>query len=352
MTSATGSTLRIAALTVLPAIVAGADGATGKPWIDMDYGPFLTCTLEAPGPVRGNFIYKGIIVSLTPDRSANVVFDTDLLRVGAAWTGGFIDWKNIAFDGSHNTHPSLEGTQVFGTRPRPGWSGPAPDRSFADPRPRPFGPLPRDWARWRGLYLHRDRVILSYTVGETGVLECHGFAGSPAAPVFTRTLNLDRVPSPLRLVVADHPPEGVGAVALDALGPAPAGARSDRIALLPLGDDLFTAVAVSLSPESEAVRFDFADRSSVRLEIPAGLEDARIKLLLARVSRKGLAELRSLLASSGPREDLATLTRGGPARWSRALETRGLLGTGREPYVVDDLRAPLENPWRSWMRLG
>ena len=135
----------------LSALPAGEPALTGKPWIDMDYGPFLTCTLEAPAPGRGNFAYKGIIVSLKPDRSANVVFDTDLLRPAAGWTGGFIDWQNIAFDGSHVTHPSLAGTQLFGTRPRPGWGDPAHGNAFADPRPRPFGPLPRDLAHPQSL---------------------------------------------------------------------------------------------------------------------------------------------------------------------------------------------------------
>ena len=34
------------------------------------------------------------------------------MRVAAAWTGDeFVDWKGIAFDGSHQTHTSLVGSK-------------------------------------------------------------------------------------------------------------------------------------------------------------------------------------------------------------------------------------------------
>lgn len=56
--------------------------ASASPWKDMDYGSFISLTLEAPQPV-GNLSYKGIAISLKPDHSAAMVFDTDLLR----WSG-------------------------------------------------------------------------------------------------------------------------------------------------------------------------------------------------------------------------------------------------------------------------
>ena len=48
-----------------------------------------------------------------------------------------------------------------------------------------FGPLPKDWAKWRGLYVNGKQVILSYTVGKVGVLELPGFDAASGA--FTRT---------------------------------------------------------------------------------------------------------------------------------------------------------------------
>src|SRR4051812_16721962 len=142
---------------------------SATPWVDMDYGPFMSMTLEAPKP-EGNFAYKGIVVPLKPDRSAAMVFDTDLLRWAAGWRGAFVDWHNVLYDGSHTTHCRVAGEQVFGTVKAPGWAKPGAD-AFADPRELPFGPMPRDWAQWKGLYRHGDHVVLSYRVGDADVLE-------------------------------------------------------------------------------------------------------------------------------------------------------------------------------------
>src|SRR5215213_8517961 len=143
--------MRIAAL-VSMLLFAGTPGHAGAapvaptpaatPWVDMDYGPFMSLTLEAPQPA-GNFAYKGVVVPLKPDRSAAMVVDTDLLRWSAGWRGAFIDWKNILYDGSHNTHCRVVGDQTFGTMKRPGWARPGTE-TFDDPRQFPFGPMPRD----------------------------------------------------------------------------------------------------------------------------------------------------------------------------------------------------------------
>src|SRR4051812_35934821 len=144
--------MRILAILCVLMVVAASPAAppSATPWLDMDYGPFLSLTLEAPRPA-GNFAYKGIVVPLKPDRSAAMAFDTDLLRWSAGWTGGFVDWKNILYDGTHNAHCRIVGQQAFGTSPRPGWARPGTD-TFDDPRQLPYGPLPRDWADWQGLH--------------------------------------------------------------------------------------------------------------------------------------------------------------------------------------------------------
>ena len=44
---------------------------TGKPWLDMDYGPFLTATVEAGEPA-GNFAYKGIVIRIGPKEQSTI----------------------------------------------------------------------------------------------------------------------------------------------------------------------------------------------------------------------------------------------------------------------------------------
>ena len=55
-----------------------------------------------------------------------------------------------------------------------------PGLDLKDPRPDRRGPLPKDWARYQGLYLDGDKVILSYTVGGCPVLEMPGLLESGA----------------------------------------------------------------------------------------------------------------------------------------------------------------------------
>ena len=83
-----------------------------------------------------------------------------------------------------------KGRILFANGMTPGW---AHRGELADPRQRQLGSLPRNWARYRGLYRHGNQVVLSYTVGETGVLETP-WAGQADGRLFlTRTLEFDQV---------------------------------------------------------------------------------------------------------------------------------------------------------------
>ena len=55
---------------------------------------------------------------------------------------------------------------------------------------------------------------------------------------------------------------------------------------------------------------------------------------------------------ASPAFDLASLCHGGDANWPQTVETKGTIGTGNGPYVVDTVTVPEENPYKSWMRFG
>jgi hypothetical protein len=280
----------------------------------MDYGPFMSLTLEAPQP-PGNLSYKGIVLPLKPDRSAAMVFDTDLLRWSAGWRGAFIEWTNIVYDGSHNTHCRTAGEQAFGTSQKPGWARPGTE-TFDDPRPLPYGPMPRDWVRWKGLYRHGDRVALSYRVGETDVLETADFVERDGAWAFARRLHVG--PRKLRLLaaVSDTPRTLVELVGT--------GARLRR------------------------------DGEHLRLEVPAGADPIDVTVMMAAGDAGAAGRLKRLAAET-PVAPLAVegLTRGGPARYE-PVRTRSEPGKVRagSPFVVDTLTLPAANPWRARVRPG
>ena len=140
------------------------------------------------------------------------VYDHDTLRLAAAWSGqGFIDWNGINFNGRHQVHPRIVGKVHATNSDGPGWANPS-NQSFADLRVRGrdgrfYGPLPRSWAHFKGLYRHGDRVILAYTVGTAEILETPGLETDPAHPdqaIFTRTLEIGPSPDDLTMRVADE----------------------------------------------------------------------------------------------------------------------------------------------------
>jgi hypothetical protein len=311
-----------------------------KPWAEMDYGNFLINTYElvglnppprerSTGPIQplkdenfinNNFAYKGIAVRLDQGEGgvaagkAWMMFDHDLMRVAGAWTGeGFIDWEAILFNGKHNISPRTAGDLHFSNPVAPAWANPTTG-TFDDPRftardKRKFGPLPREWAHYKGLYQFKDRVIISYTVGNAKILETFGLESVENQPVFTRTLNISASDKPLKMRVA---PSGTS------------------VALVGEG-------AVLKEQEEYTV-----------MEV-APAKPLQIKLLMGKPGMKGLQQYAK---TSSPAEDLSPMIKGGPARYPQKLTSEVNQGTQEGPFQVDIMNPPFDSPWKNQFRLS
>ncbi|HEX7379163.1 MAG TPA: DUF6797 domain-containing protein [Pirellulales bacterium] len=199
----------------------GPEPSNQQPWVAMDYGNRLINTYEV-GDDGSNFAYKGIALRLDAGPGGVsqgrewMIFDHDTLRVAVVWrrrddgSPGFIDYNGIHFNGRHQTHPRIVGRLRFANSGI-GWANPQTG-GFDDVRlrgrdDRHYGPLPRAWGHFNGLYQHQDSTILSYSVGETAILEMPGIVGDPndaTATALMRTFNIGPRPTDLVLQVAEH----------------------------------------------------------------------------------------------------------------------------------------------------
>jgi len=318
---------------------------TGRPYIDMNYGPYLSASIEA---APGNIAYKGIAIRLddgpggVSKGSEFVVFETDTLRMAAAWSGDeFIDWRSIVYDGSHGTHPKLVGERLFTNPVAPGWARPGTDQ-FEDPRLRgldnkPYGPLPRDWGQWRGLFLHNDRVILYYKIGGVRVFESPSLTKLLSGQkVVIRNINIAKRDTDLVLQVAH------------VAGSEPKLRTVDHQKIAVYDNQLTVGVVGG----TEGTKFEPTDEGHLRLRIPPG-EPVTLKLFSSRIKEGLMGMFGAMMIQNSKPENLVALVQSDrERRWPESMKTKPRRMGKPGAFVTEVITAPDKNPYRSWMRLG
>ena len=312
-------------------------------WSDMDYGPFFSSTLTIPSQ-KQNVTHKAVSIRL--DDKHAVAFDTELLRVSAAWTGDFL--KITPVREGLGGPPEVAGEVQFATAMTPGWFECGNlDNPLDDPRPNKLGPMPRDRGRFNGVYVHGGDVVLAYRVHGFDVLELHRVERPIIGPdreppdaatrsYFSRTIELAPHDRALSVVVCNTP-----------------GIRSARVGeaekgqgvQLDYGND---TLCVAVARPSPGLEWQFVQGMNLILCIPPSVERQRVKLVLWH--RK--PDDAPALADFGSPADLSSLARGGLPRHPEPVVTKGVLGRGGGPYVVDTFTPPVDNPWKSFLRFG
>ena len=195
---------------------------TPPPYKLMDFGNHLFWTYQIePGPLdtNVNIAQKGLAIKLDKGPGgiskgkAWAVYDHDTMRLAAIYTGDqFVDWKGIAFDGSHGTHTSIVGERILVNDDKPGWAHPEtgswePIRTKGKDG-RLFGPLPKDWVKFEGIKNSPVGPYLTYRVGSTSVEE--GVFGNRNG-TYRRLLKIGPTKNRLKLrlqkFTGHHPPQ-------------------------------------------------------------------------------------------------------------------------------------------------
>ena len=183
---------------------------TDNRWQATNVGPFLTASIATPGKPT----LKGIAIRVGDRQQAAVCFDTARLRISAAWTGDFLRYGPRRF--GLIDRPAVAGKLVFRTPPRAGWARgeqftPQPgeitdlavEKGYTAPGSSVVH-LPKDWAAYRGLYTSGQRIVLSYSVGKTDLLESPWYVQAGKAQAFIRSLEIGPSQQTLRMAVADQ----------------------------------------------------------------------------------------------------------------------------------------------------
>jgi len=319
----------------------GPESKPYQPWADMNYGNFFINTYElvdaktgieryhSPGPspfpdenyLKNNFAYKGIAVRLDRGEGgiskgkAWMIFDHDLMRIAGGWTGnGFIDWNGILLNDKHETYPRTIGKLHFETPVGPGWANPETG-SFEDPRfrardGRAFGPLPKRWANYKGLYHHEDEVIIAYSVGKANVLEKLGVEFHQKDTVFTRTLDISPSRSILKMRVA-----------------------SENLNVQSIGS------GASLSKEDGYVMLNIEKQKAVH-----------VKLYIADIKVDDYLNLETSKIAPESLQKYTSET--GSPHYPEILKSTITKGSDKGIFAVDLLTPPFKNPWSSRMKLS
>jgi hypothetical protein len=296
-----------------------------------DRGPFFSGTIRARGD---NVTMKGLVVTLNEEKNAFICYDTDLMRVSLAWTGDYLRFGNYMKEISHPQPPEVAGTPVFGTKPGPGW---ARGGNFEDPRPNQQGPLPAEWAKYRGLYLYGRGVVLSYTVGSVNVLESPGSVTREGMTFITRQIDWDKDEA-LAFKVCDG--LATNAPAQMKVGPVVCVAP-DRTGTNFIGVVLHYSQGATLVVTNGAMEVRLANRG--------GTYSGELSLALWRGAPGEVAKFERIAPTvfGGKRASVRSFIKGGPPRWQEPVVTQGSLATsgGDGPYVVDTISENLTNRW-------
>jgi glucose/arabinose dehydrogenase len=313
----------------LISISAFAAERKGANYFQEDF-PFQGACITAKGP-GNNVAMKGFAIRV--GNGANMLWDTDLLRMAAGWTGGYISAKGVVYDASHGTHPSIVGEQLFGTKQGPGWANAKGE--FTDDRNEPSGPLSKEWCRWDGMYVNGMDVVLAYTVLGTKIFEQPSTVSVDGALGFVRTFRIERAEADLAAVLADV----VNGKA----------ESNEGVAALHAGSN---TTVLSLVGAPSGVRIAAADSRAV-LHIPKGTKKSTFSVVIWTGPRADAGKVAALVAATKPR--MIDYAKGGQPHWPDVLKTNGVLNTSTTPdgaYVTDSISAPVPNPWNRRVRFG
>ena len=257
------------------------------------------------------------MIRLGDKQEATICYDTELMRVSAAWTGGWLNFSPARF--GLISPPTSAGPLAFTTLARPGASF---DQTFKDTREhKPYGALSPESLLYYGFWRCGKRLVLSYWGGEPGVR-------NQVAPVWespwVETVNEELVITREFSVTVN----------------------SREFYWLICGED---GDAVLANPVPEGVKLERVPGLGMVLTASPIRGIRQFKVGIVPFNPNRAPEQRQALAAQLSPPNLPVPADEMPLQWPETIVTQGKLAEDTGPYVVDTLTVPFENPYNALM---
>jgi len=242
---------------------------------------------------------KGLAIRIGDDGKKGIAFDLDLCRPIGAWSGKFTTEMNLM---SRGDYPTSMGETIFVTGDFAGYMSGA-DASALSPR-KGFGPLPVDQVRFKGFHNAGRSVVVRWELAGVAIDETAEVVTANEVQFVVRTLEVG--------------PSAKGVTVM-------LGKSADAARIVTLG----------------ASKVDQLDGHAVaRIDGSKDVTTVRIAYLPSGVP----------LPHSFDTDMPSKLLKVAKTLWPETVETVGKLSEKvGEPYVVDDVKLPVINPWKAPM---
>ena len=242
---------------------------------------------------------KGLAIRIGDDGKKGIAFDLDLCRPIGAWSGKFTTEMNLM---SRGDYPTSMGETIFVTGDFAGYMSGA-DASALSPR-KGFGPLPVDQVRFKGFHNAGRSVVVRWELAGVAIDETAEVVTANEVQFVVRTLEVG--------------PSAKGVTVM-------LGKSADAARIVTLG----------------ASKVDQLDGHAVaRIDGSKDVTTVRIAYLPSGVP----------LPHSFDTDMPSKLLKVAKTLWPETVETVGKLSEKvGEPYVVDDVKLPVVNPWKAPM---
>ncbi len=319
-------------LPAYPGIEAGIHGHWGKhsqndvdddAWREMEFGNVLG------GTIRHSKVVFPRAVNIDLGEGVSATFDPDRLSYPSVWSGDFVHlpirrWGIVGYLGKG-------GEDIFRTNLRADW-----EEDSAWPKS-----LSGSRSRYHGYHRHGDDIIFSYSVDQTLVLERPSAISVAGEHAFVREMQFKGHADKRRMKlfqlrgrpmieIKDH-----GSLLI-----AREGKEVTVFHLKTFGDWRRGVLSVD-------------GKLNVVMNMSAIEREASLELTVWTGPDASFEKFLKHAGNSAEAVDLEAFTDGGRAQWNEEIVMKGsVAGDSSEPYVIDTLPVPFENPYQSPMFLG